>query len=241
MKQISIAICEDEKSVLAYLHKQIIQAFEASEIPCSIDCFSNGRDLLRTALANTPYQVLFLDIEMPGMNGIEICRKLRDLHYETLVIFVSNKEELVFQTFEVQPFRFIRKNHFLEELPGVIRGVKKELATHKGTCLTIKERHGNSICTVNIYEILYIEVTGKYCHIVTTTRTQKIRYNLSDLEKDLQPHGFLKPHRSYLVNYRYIYDIKNDYLLLDDDTQIPISRNRVKEIRFQFMNAIRSE
>lgn len=148
---------------------------------------------------------------------------------------------MVFQTFEVQPFRFIRKNHFHEELSALVSGIQDALARRKGIMLTVEEEHSSAVYSLNINEILYVEVVGKYCEFTTTGQKLIIRYKLSDLAKQLTDYGFLQPHRSYLVNIRYVFSIENTELVLDNGTRIPLSRKRVKEVKEKFLNFMRSE
>ena len=241
MSIITAAICEDEPAVLDYLHRQLKQELTSDGNDYHFDCFTQGNDLLQKIEQGSNYQLFFLDIEMPGINGIEVCRRIRSRNENSLVIFISNKEEMVFQTFEVQPFRFIRKNHFHEELPALVQGIQKALARKKGIMLTLEEEHSNAVYSINMNDILYIEVVGKYCEITTPEQTLTIRYKLSDLAEQLAGYGFLQPHRSYLVNCRSIFSIENTELVLDNGMRIPLSRKRVKEIKEQFMNFMRSE
>ena len=107
--------------------------------------------------------------------------------------------------------------------------------------LTLEEEHSNAVYSINMNDILYIEVVGKYCEITTPEQTLTIRYKLSDLTEQLAGYGFLQPHRSYLVNCRSIFSIENTELVLDNGMRIPLSRKRIKEIKEQFMNFMRSE
>lgn len=241
METISCAICEDEKKVLLYLRTRLSESLPSDSLHFSFDCFTSGISLLRSVEHGTQYQIIFLDIDMPEMNGIELCRKIRAFSEDILAVFVSNKEEMVFQTFEVQPFRFIRKNHFNEELPALCSDLRRALVRRKGTVITITEQHSSTVYSLNINEILYIEILRKHCRIVMQEKELTVRYRLTDLVDILQPYGFLQPHRSYLVNCRYIFSIEATSLTLDDQTNIPLSRNRVKEVKAAFMNYTRSE
>lgn len=236
MKKIYAAICEDEKPILKYIHHQLENAFLSHHHQIVFDCYVSGEELLNASSNGKTYQLLFLDIEMPSINGIELCRKLRRIHPESLIIFISNREELVFQTFEVRPFAFIRKNHFIQELPVLIRNLEQEWNLNKELNIHVQEQNSSSVYSFNINDIIYIEALSKTCRIVTSDSVQTIRYRLSDFEAQLTKYGFLQPHRSYLVNYRYIFCIQKDTILLDNKVEIPLSRRRRSEIQQQFIS-----
>ncbi len=236
MKKIYATICEDEKVILKYIHQELKNAFLAHHHQILFDCYISGGELLNASSNGKKYQILFLDIEMPGINGIELCRRLRLIHPEALIVFISNREELVFQTFEVRPFAFIRKNHFTEELPVLMRNLEQEWNLNKELTVHIHEQNSACVYSFNVNDIIYIEALSKTCRIVTSESEQFIRYRLSDFETLLEKYGFLQPHRSYLVNYRYIFCIKKDSLLLDNKTEIPLSRRRRLDIQQQFIS-----
>ena len=235
MEEIHAAICEDNASVLDFLHIHLKRVLKTDGRDWHFDCFLNGQELLRAISEGKVYQLLFIDIEMPGLNGIEVCRRIRAVNEECLIIFISNKENMVFETFEVQPFRFIRKSHFGDELPALADSIHQALAPKEETLLTLAEEHSSAVYSFRINEILYVEVIGKYSEIHTTTQTVSLRYKLSQLAEELVPHGFLQPHRSYLINCRYIFSIEKNVVILDDQTEVPLSRSRAGEIRKAFL------
>jgi len=241
MKTCKAAICEDEQRILDYLMKKLPLEMRNAGLPMEFTGFTSGLPLLESISSGDAYDILFLDIEMPDMNGIEVCRKIRAVNADVLIIFISNKEELVFQTFEVRPFRFVRKSHFREELPSLIADIKGEFDRQKGYILTIRENGSSQIYQLSLNALLYVEVIGKYCDFHMTDRKVTVRYTITQLEDELTKYGFLRPHRSYLVNYRYIYNIGGHSITLDNHEEIPISRRRVDEIKDAFLALSRSE
>lgn len=232
---IHAAICEDELSVLKYIFQCLQTEFRKYKIDIDFCCYESGEQLLADITDGRSYSLLFLDIEMPGINGIDLCRHLHEELSQSLIIFISNREELVFQSFEVRPFRFVRKNHFSEELPSLINDIKRELDSHKSHFISIEEQNSTRVCSFNINDIMYIEVIGKNCHIHTTDNEYAVKYKLSDFENLLHNYGFLLPHRSFLVNYRYIFSIQKDFIILDNKIQIPLSRKKISSIKEQFL------
>ena len=235
-KSVRFAIAEDEAAIRNYLMLHIIEAFQKHNYQTDCAEFSDGNSLLQSVLKGNTYDILFLDIEMPGLNGINLSSKIRELGLQTLIVFISNKSELVFQSFEVRPFRFIRKNHFLEELTPLTSNLINELQRNEDPAVTIEEEKSTAVYSFHCNEIQYIEVNGKYCKVVTTKGVTALRQTLSIFESKLANQGFIKPHRSYLVNYRYISRIEKDQIVLESGIILPLSRNRVAETRAQFIS-----
>lgn len=239
MRVFEAVICEDQSKELAFIQKELSIAFQHSNFPIHFETYTSGNLLLKSlSQTKQDYDLFFLDIEMPGMNGIDLCKHLRFKFPNSLVIFISNKEELVFQTFEVRPFRFIRKNHFQKELPQLVESIIRELYSYENIQLSVQELYSSKMYTWNINQIVYIEALSKRCLVVNDFNSIELKYRLMDFEAKLTSHGFLKPHRSFLVNYRYISVIQKDMILLDSGKEIPVSRNRLSEIKTQFLQFV---
>lgn len=234
-KSVRFAIAEDETTIRSYLTLHIIEEFHKNGFHSDSFEFSDGNSLFQSILKGASYDILFLDIEMQGIDGIKLSSKIRELGFETLIVFISNKSELVFQSFEVRPFRFIRKNHFIEELCPLISDLLKELHRSNNETITVEEEKSTAVYSFYCNEIQYIEVSGKYCNVVSNKGTTILRQTLTLFETLLSSKGFLKPHRSYLVNYCYISRIEKSQIVLENGSIIPLSRNRVAEIRAQFI------
>ena len=128
------AICEDEQDIAVYIQKTLVNEFSKNNIPIEFTIFNDGNKLLNMFNDHYHFDVVFMDIEMPKIDGISICKKIRQINSNTLVVFISNKDELVFSTFEVQPFRFVRKNHYDELLPDLVSALQTEFSRRKFWC-----------------------------------------------------------------------------------------------------------
>ncbi len=229
------AICEDSPRTLDVIHEQLSEEFSRRDFNIVFDCYTEPKALLDVCHASGKYQILFLDIDMPEINGIELCRRIRNDYPEVITVFISGKEKMVFQTFEVRPFRFIRKSHFTEELPALVNDIIHEMRMQEGTSVSVEERYSGNIYSLNTNQIIYIESLVKNCRIVLTTQKLLIQYRIKDFEALLKQYGFLRPHRSFLVNYRYIFSIQKNTLILDNKETIPLSRNRITTIKEEFI------
>ena len=182
------------------------------------------------------YDIIFLDIEMPGIDGISLCRKIRQQSKDALVIFISNKEELVFQTFEVQPFRFIRKSELNELCASLVDSVINELKRRSPQTFTIIENNGGDVLSFDARNIIYIEAQRKECKIASTNNTSTVKMNLMDLEEKLSSYHFVKIHRSFLVNMDYIFRITKNSVILTTGDELPISRGSSDTLKQLFID-----
>lgn len=155
------AICEDDGDSLLYIEHMMGRAFRECKVPIRLDAYAKPDQLYRAIERGARYDVLFLDIDMPQLNGIDLTRNARKLGVQSAVVFISNKEEMVFQTFEVQPLYFLRKSHFLDGLPHLVRAVAQELHSHERTMVTIEELHSSHVYSFDIQQLIYVEAMGQ--------------------------------------------------------------------------------
>jgi len=235
------AICDDEQVVAQYIANHVTARFSAHQKPITADWYTDPVSLKKRIENGANYDVLFLDIDMPGLDGIELCRQFRELGGDSLVVFVSNKEDMVFQTFEVLPFRFIRKARFELEFDKLCRDLLVELERRQDKWLRLQTEPDGVVYSVNVQKLVYVEAQGKFCLLRSTVNTQEIRIKLSELEQLHRPHGFLQVHRSYLVNPYYIYRIDVDTVLLDQGERVPLSRRRREQLTEEFFRWSRGE
>ncbi|MEE8816612.1 MAG: LytTR family DNA-binding domain-containing protein [Lachnospiraceae bacterium] len=230
------AIVEDESAVLSYLRHCLSDAFTSHGESVEFDAFEGAEGFLSMLSEHYHFDMAFLDIEMPGMDGISLCRKIREIAPDILVVFISNKDELVFQTFEVQPFRFIRKSEFAHFVEPLCSAVLEELRRRQPEIIRVVEPLSQDVYSFNVRKILYVEAQGKTCLVHTDDHeTTGIRIKFSDLAKMLSGHCFIQTHRSYLVNSAFIFHVGRNSVVLTDHEEIPISRGKTDAVRQQFL------
>ncbi len=230
-----VAICDDEKAALEYISQAIQPLFANLHHTVSIDCFSRSQQLLDVLQSGGQYHMYFLDIEMPSINGIDLGKSINYYNQDFLynIIYISNRLEKVFDTFRVAPLRFIRKQYFYEEIPEAVNASISYIVHNIKNMISFETEKG--LLSLPLQNILYIESNNKTQLVVTIQNTYTILSSLNKLETDLTDKGFIRIHRCYLVNYRHIYLIQQDSVLLDNHTAIPISKKRRKEVKETFL------
>ena len=204
-----IGICDDEKNIRELISKKIKKEYPDSEIVF----FKSGEELL---LESKDIDILLLDIQMPGRNGIEIARELRKKNKKTILIFVTAMKDYVFEAFDVNAFNYIVKpfndNRFMDVLNKAINEYNSLGETEQETNYVIVSNRGMHT-KVKIDEIIYAEVFNR--KVVIHKIDEEIEYygKMSELEA-LVGESFFRSHRAYLINFRYVekYDAKTIYM-----------------------------
>jgi DNA-binding LytR/AlgR family response regulator len=234
MKKMHIAICDDEADILSVVTGAIENTFRKYDIEAITEMFKQTKNL-EHRMQEQEFELIFLDIEMPGTDGITFAKKLRGINSRTDIIFISNREYKVFDALRVNPAGFIRKRKFLEDVPAVIDQWMQNRKESERSVLLAESVKGT--VSVPIDTILYIEGNGRYQEIYCSGMDEPVRIKstMMILEDNLLPKGFLRIHKGYLVNYRYIKRLKDTDAVLTNGQEIPMSRLRVQEIRNQYL------
>ncbi len=237
-KIIKAALCDDEIALLPYIESSIVRVFKNYHLEIEVVSFSNGRDLWQEVQDGKEYDIYFLDIDLPVQNGIVIAEEIRKRFPETVIVFVSGHEELVFQTFSVSPAAFIRKGNFEEDLETAVKDLRQRYFQPEMHLFQVKDAMEHE-WTLDLNKVLYLVAMDKYVSIVTADGSrQMIRQTLSRLEEALQGQGFIRTHKSYLVNSRCIYKLENRQVILENGEEIPVSRYRAEEVKTLFFQSI---
>ncbi len=224
---VQIAVCDDEKIFLEDLVVQISTQFNETGNEININSYMNGPELLE-ASENISFDVLFLDIEMPGINGIAVAEKIRATNPFVSIIFITNRDDLVFQAIHYRPFRFIRKHWLKEELPEAIEAISEKIKS-ENQYYTVS--FNNSSVQIRIVDIVYMESFKHDIFLYTEEEKYRIKSNLRKMEKEFEIHGFIRVHSGFLVNYRYIYSIDRTKVVLINKDMVPLSRHRIEIVK----------
>ena len=233
MNKYFVAVCDDEELALSYISQSIKREFDKSGIIVDITAFNEPKMLLESNRTSN-YEVIFLDIDMPDLDGIETARIIKNQNQKSMIIFITGKDELVYKSFEVHPFGFIRKSKLKEETPRVVTDIIKVLSRSDYVLNFKIEGMYYKLLTD---EIVYIESKSNYIIINTTDGLiYKYKDSINRKEIELLDKGFVRIHEKYLVNLKYIFSINKKSITTTQKYEIPVSRSRMNPLRKDFLN-----
>lgn len=233
---IKTALCDDSVNALNKL-KDYLQQYELMhDVDFEITMFTSGEELLGKCIPHCPYQLLFIDVEMAGRNGIETASAIRENGNTDLkIIFVSSYPEYMQDSFLVQAFYYLTKPVSYSDFADVLDNIIRSLENSRVTKLLLQEDGSEQL--INIQELIYIEVeknNKNTLRFVTVSSEIRCHGTISDWKEELEPLHFVTPYRGLLVNLNHIRYICSNSLKLTGDREIPLSRRYEREIRSLF-------
>lgn len=232
MAMVKIAICDDEeKSVV--LHEKIVgECLHAERIGCDITTYTQSRNLLYDITDDGFfYDLILLDIEMPGISGMEIPQQIKGSLPNVRIIFVTSHTEYAIDAFELAIFRYVPKNNLKAKLTAAVVDAAKLIELEAGQEYTIQT--ANRMEKIPYKDILYIQRDGKNASIVSNAGTSKVRKSLQQVFDELNTPEFIFIDRGYIVNIIQIMKISDSTAILKNGEQLPISRSHLQEVKRQ--------
>lgn len=229
----NIAVVDDEKAI----QEQIKEMVFRQKPGYTADAYDSGDSLLAAVKL---YDVIFLDIQMEGRNGIDTARELRKRQEDFVIIFITGIKDYVFEAFDVAAFHYLLKPVEEKKLREVfLRAVKEaeKRRTLKQKTIFIKTKSRSY--AIEQANILYVESRRKKAEIHTTTEIIEIYAAMGDLEKELGE-GFYRCHRGYLVNMAHITEYDNERIALSNGENVYMARERYNEFVRKYMRYLRS-
>ncbi len=207
-------------------------------VNAEIDNYSNGKDFL---LNKKKYDIVFMDIEMPYMDGFDTIKKARELNRESIYIIMTTHSEMSRKGYLVNAFRYIDKQKIKEEIPEAIDSANMILDNNKKISVNVI---GKGVLDINLSNILYIETEKHRVLVHTNNDVVRCGDSMIELENKLQKDNFYRCHNAYIVNLDAVNKIEKTYTILKNGEKVEISRrkyqefgNRYLERRFHCANA----
>ena len=225
-----IAICDDEKTVCSEI-ENIIMAYKPQGVDgLDTEVFYSGEELCTFILRGNYFDLIFLDIEMHMLNGVEVGLKLRNEmdNQTTQIVYVSCRESYYKALFEVRPLNFISKPI---TPPKIIKEIEKALSLTGKMQGLFTYKIGHDAFKVPYKNVLWFESSGRRVKMVLSGGEEIFYGNLDSIESELLPYHFMRIHRAYLINYFHVTRFRYSEVVMSNNTTLPISKSNQKAIR----------
>lgn len=225
-----IAICDDEQIICSQVENTLLDYSNKTGFKIDIIVFYSGKELYKYMKQGNAFDLIYLDIEMKCMDGLELGKKIRNnmKDHRTDIVYISGKDNYDRQLFDVQPLHFIPKpidsNKVIADLKLAMTRADKlggVFAYGKG-----QESH-----KVPVKDIIYFESLGREIRIVTVNGEDVFYGVMQNIFKMVSKYQFIRIHRSYIVNYNHISIFRYDEVVMSNKIILPISQGRRKEIK----------
>ena len=234
---LSILICDDDATVLTAIRATMESVLKEFDKKARMHTFTDVTSISEQILSGCDIALLDIDFDGAGYNGMDIARKIRSLRSDTVIIFVTNFIEYAPEGYEVQAFRYILKRDLLADFKAILPLALKQLNQE-----TLPIQVNGEIIKVPLDDILYLEVQQHNVTVVTrklTSDRKQKEYSfyatLSDLEERLEPLGFLRIHKSYLVNMKHLIKFKCRDATLDNGMTLRVGEKSYAENKQKFL------
>ena len=224
-----IAVVDDDPKDAALLKECVESYCKTNHHAAVIREFRDGLELIRST---DNYDIVFLDIQMGQLDGLETARFIRKIGKESILVFVTNMAQFAIKGYEVDALDFILKPASMASIVYVMDKAMKRLdGSGSQTSFSLKTAEGTISLSAN--DIIYVEVFDHNLVYHTAKGEYTVRGRLSDVSKKLTSDHFVMCNRSFIVNLRHVSNIMPDYLLIGD-TRISISKSHRRELMKRF-------
>lgn len=233
-----ICLVDDDSSQLEYFKMIIDKWSNLHNTSVDVELYHSSEEMLFENPESYPFDMIILDIQMGKISGIELSKRIRETDTSVIIAFVSGVSDYVFEGYEVQAIRYILKPIKEEQVFELLDAVlSKNVKDEKFIILSVLGEKRK----IKYDDIIYIESMGHYVVIHLIKEEIDYKYNISNLLSELSEHNFVRTHRSYIVNLKYIDRITKDKCCLSNNITIPLSRSSYKLVNSQFIHYYKGE
>lgn len=229
-----IAICEDVKNEQLLLKSKLTKTGLLTNP--KFDFFYNGKSLLEQYQKGERYDFVFLDVDMPILNGIETGKAISTIDSKVIIVFVTNYPQYAIEAFDCNAFNYLLKNSDDDKFNSVIfKAVDKYKTYHQAYNILTKE----GMVTLNVSDIYFVECCQKHLYFHMEKETYVVKKTLSEVYESLSSHGFYQVHQGYIVNFSKVKMIVGNDIYLDNGQKVMISVRKHTEVIRTYAEYIR--
>ncbi len=228
-----IAVIEDKKPHRDLLVHYLEEWRRGQERSVTVEAFGSGESFWFRYEEERDYDVLILDIQMPGINGMELARRVREADGDIVIVFATGVSDYLEEGYEVEALHYLVKPLSQEKLERCMEKALKRRRQER----FVTVHGGEGILKISQERINYVEARGRGCCVgrVKVPEELEVRESLSEMESLLEPEEFMKCHRSYLCRIGNIRRIDRGSVEFDDGSSIPVSRRLYQQVNRRFM------
>lgn len=234
---LQIAICDDDIDELSNMVQLITLYRTSKNYSFDYAVFHNGFELVSALEKGKRFDIYCMDIIMPGFNGIDVAKDIRNFDKTAQILFFTSSPEFALESYSVKAINYILKPISKEKLFFTFDEMLERMKTEKGEdAFIVKSNEG--IQKILISNLVFAEVIGRYVfYHLRSGRVIECIEPFTSVCNNLLNYGcFIKPHRSYLVNMQYVDTIENHQITLQTLSSIPIAQGKAKEMKLQYLN-----
>lgn len=235
---LKIAICDDEPIFTETMEEALTKEFGRHGLQCEYFCYTDGQTLLKEAEQTEPEdfpELIFLDISMPEITGMDVAQKLREKKQNQRIVFVTAYDHLVFEALHYYPFQFLRKSCMKEELPDIVREYMSRREERK---IFFRYKRGAEYRNLDTEEIMYL---SHFQHTITIhlngKENENFRGSIQECEKQLQIPGFIKINQGCIANMCYCRRINAgaSTITMENGAILSVSRECMEKTKKEYM------
>ncbi|RHF83444.1 DNA-binding response regulator [Roseburia inulinivorans] len=232
---IKIAFCDDDMEVLHQINELLDRYRVERNEDITYAAFQSPFELLTEIEKGIRPDILFLDVVMPGQNGMDVAKEIRQYDTNMKIIFLTSSPEFAVESYSVGAYFYQLKPIWEESFFRLMDAVLAECEKKKKNSLILRSKDG--ITRIDLQQLEYCEVLGrKLLFHLENGAVLESAGSLDDLAGQLMQHSnFFRPHRSFLVNMEYIQNISSRSIKMVNDAEIPIPHGKCSEIKNTYM------
>ena len=232
-----IAVCDDENYYQNYIKRLVLNEFKMRKICCEVDLFDSGDKFIALGEEITKYRIVFLDINMEGINGIDTVKEIRKRTSELYVVFVTAFITYAIEGYKYDVVRYLLKGNdnfeglLTECIDAVLQKINFQVEVKEFDFVEGKK-------SISLEKIYYIESNlHKVVFWIKEESLGKFSLyeKLNKIEEKMKNQKFIRIHQSYLVNMKHIISIKNYKTVLDNGEELPMSKAKFKAAKEAFI------
>lgn len=230
---LNIVICENDINDQEFINKNVIKILDDLKIEYEIKIYNSGENLIESY--NNDTDIILLDIQMDGIDGMETARKIREFDNRVEIIFITSFAEYALEGYEVKAYRYLLKPVKYDDLKVSLINCLSDINLIKRSIVI---REGDTSIKLSLKDIMYIEVQRNDIIIHKLDKVYTTKGTMNNFENEINNDVFVRCHKSYLLNLEYIKSIKRYSAILSNEEEVPLSRNKYKEIKDKFFDMI---